>query len=646
MNNNPILEANLACIAKYNPELKHKIMSINSLKNDISFVNTVLQEPNIIYNGVYIHNNYGAELEAKEIFKNSDNNALSMHIIYGMGLGYLFKEYVSNSKGQVIIYEPDIEILAAVFEVVDFSEELSKNNVFLFNNFDLMKKCYASKCKINSKTSIAFLPSYKSLFGKDLSQFVNKMNLIMGSVIINNNYIKQKMLPAVKMLCKNINLLAKETPLGEFRDIYKDQTALIVSAGPSLDRDIETIKKYRKNAIIFSVGQALRTLLKNDITPDFISMIETGNQMSQIDGLDVSDIDLILEPITCNDLHKTNFRNILLYPSHTSVPNLIWTELANIDASPYFSSGTVSYTLLYSAKILGFKNIILSGQDLAFIDGKCYTKEARNTGLKFEYDEETGKVNLSVDDFKTFANSFFDKNSKLTEEQKFNLAQKRLERIRNNIFFTKSIKGNMIPTTNDYASFILQFEDFAKNNQNLNLYNTSLSGAKIEGFKDISIEEALNNRPYANYIELKSNFQTDINTVSTGINNEIITISEILKILNTANSLITNFDKEFHNRKNINETCIKYFKQLMAIYVDLAEIYCPKSKLFLYIHKPCSLELDAYLQDNKEASKEAIKIVFEYLKTYVEKTISNLKEIAEILKTKVIKINEVSDTKS
>ena len=134
MNNNPVLDANLACISKYNPELKYKLMRINSLENDISFSETVLKEVNLLYNGFPLHNNYGAEAEAKEIFSKLENNSLQMHVIYGFGLGYLVKHFAENSLGKVFIYEPNIEILAAVLEVVDFTEDFSKNNVLVLES--------------------------------------------------------------------------------------------------------------------------------------------------------------------------------------------------------------------------------------------------------------------------------------------------------------------------------------------------------------------------------------------------------------------------------------------------------------------------------------------------------------------------------
>ena len=647
MNNNPILDANLACISKYNPNLKYKIMRITSLKNDISFVNTILHEPNLMYNGIYLHNNYGAEIEAREIFSKVVNNNSAMHIIYGFGLGYLFKEFANNSKGQVLLYEPDIEILAAVFEVVDFTEELSKSNVFVFNDFDVMKNVYMSKCKINFQTLITFLPSYKSLFGDYLSEFTKKLNMVMGSIIINTNYMKHRMAPAVKMLCKNINFLVNEVPLGNFKNIYSNKTALVVSAGPSLDRDIEIIKKYRENVIIFSVGQALRTLIKHGIKPDFLGMIETSNQMSQIDDLDVSDIDLILEPITCEELHKTNFRNIFLYPSHTSVPNLIWTDISNTDASSYYSSGTVSYTLLYSAKILGFKNIILSGQDLAFLDGKCYAHDARNTGLICEYDEKNSKVNISVEDFKTFAESFFDKNSPLTEEQKFASARGRLERIKNSLSFVKSIDNKMLPTTHDYASFVVQFEEFAqKYGQSVNLYNTSLVGAKINGFADVSIEEVLKSEPKVEHQTLKSDFKYDIDNIILNINRENKIINEILKMLSSASILVTNFDKEYQNRNVVSDACIKFFKQLMTLYIDLKETYCKKSRVFLCLNRAYGINIESCLQENKNATVDSIQELNNLFRLYIQQIKADMEEINKTLKEKVVILNEMLNTKS
>lgn len=647
MKNNPILDKNLSFISKYNPKLTEKILKIDSLTKDISFVNTVLGEPNLLYNGEYLHNNYGAEAEAKEIFEKIKTTEFSMNVIYGFGLGYLFQEFAINSNGLVFVFEPDIGILATTLEVVDFSEELSKKNVFIFNDFDELKKCYLENFIFKSDTSITFLPSYKKIFEKDLLEFAQRLNLVMGSAIIDNNYIKNKLIPAVKSVCNNIDCLVKEPTLGVFKDIYKDKTALVISAGPSLDKNLETIKKYRDKVVIFSVGQALRTLLHNDITPDFVGLVETSNQMAQLESLNTSNINLILEPLTFNGLHKSKFKNIISYPSKTSIPNNIWTKIANIDNSKYISSGTVSYMMLYSAYLLGFKDLILVGQDLAFLDGKCYTKDSQHQGLTYEYDEKTGSAKVSVENVKDFSESLLGKNRPLDENKKIEIAQKRIENINKNLCKVNGIKGNQLITTYDYASFISQFEDFAKEHKNdLNLFNTSLEGAKINGFEDVPLEELLQNKENLEKIDLKANCDYDLQEIVSKIKLEIDSLGEISKTLNTANSLVHNYDKEFSNRKTVTDTCIKNFKQLMMIYIDFTNTFGKTNDIFRMLQKPYQQELDYSLKINNQPTSESINKVYQNLKVYMTSLQKNIDDVKRILETKVKNINEMSNPKS
>ena len=645
MKSNPVLEANLACISKYNPSLKYKIMRIEFLKNDISIVNTILQEPNFMYNGVYLHNNYGAEAEAKEIFAQVTNENSRLHVLFGFGLGYLFQEAALNSKGTVLVYEPNLEVLAAALEIADFSKELSKENVFVFNDYEEFIKMYSCSYRYNSNTDIIFLPSYKYLFSDELNKFAENLNMHMGALIMNNNYIKNRMPHAIKMLCSNIDLLVNEPQLAEYKNLYEGKSAVIVSAGPTLDRDIESLKKYRENIIILSVGQAARTLVNNGVTPDFVGLIESSSQMSQIDGLNLSDANLIIEPITYRELHFAKFKNIISYPSQTSSANLIWTEIANIDASQYVSSGTVSYMMLYAAKILGFKNIILVGQDLAYIDGKCYTKYACQIGLNYEFDVETEKAVVTVENFEKFKNSFVDKN--LSDEQKNDLAMQRINFINKNLCFVAGISGNKVPSTRDYSSFIYQFRDFAGKFKNeINLYNASLLGAKIEGFDDIEIEQILKTFERIEVKNIISKPHYDIELIINNIRQELKIIEDILKMLKTSMSLVSCYDKEFHNRKFVNENCMRYFKQILAMYIDLVNIYCPKCRIFAYLHKSHSMDLEYSLRTNKDTSSQNMNKVYENLKTYITSVMSDLNEISAILKSKVVNLNEMLNTKS
>lgn len=647
MRNNPVLDKNLACIARYNPNLKYRILQIQYLKNDISFVQTVLHEPNLVYNGTHLHNNYGAQAEAKEIFERTENTEFSMHVVFGFGLGYLVQEFALKSKGVVFVYEPDIEILATTLEVADLSQELSNKNVFIFNDFDELKRCYLKNYIYNSTTTITYLPAYKQIFGKELNDFATQLNFVMGSVIIDINYTKSKLIPAVKSVCNNMDLLLKEPPLKTLENIYEGKTALIVGAGPSLDKNIEIIKKYRKKAIIFAVGQSAKTLMGNGIVPDFMGLVETGSQMSQIENLDTSDVDLILEPSTYNGLHMAKFKNKFSYPSKNSSPNLIWTSFVNEDPSKYVTSGTVSFMMMYSAMILGFKDLILVGQDLAFLDGRCYSKVSQHTGLVCEIDEKTGRAVVKIEDLQKLVDSLFSKDSFLSDESKIMAAKKRAESMNKNMCSVLGIKGNTLVSTLDYASFIHQFSAFAKDfKDKLNLYNTSLEGAKINGFEDIPLEEILKDKLDVERIDLKPECSYDVVTLLTNINSELVYLEQISSMLNSANTLIFNFDKEFNNRKNITDICMKYFKQLMLLYIDLTDTFISKSRIFAMLQKSNQLDLNYTMKVNKNNSTESINKVYSKLKNYMNSLQTNISEVKNILQKKVKTINEMLDTKS
>ncbi len=622
-------------------------MKLEYITQDICFSNTALQEANLNYNDESLHNLIGAEIEAKNIFSKVENSPLMMHIVFGFGIGYLFQQFALKSKGLVLVYEPCLEILASTLEVADLSLELSKNNVYVFNDFEKFKSAYAGLRISGSETVISFLPSYAKLFKNELNFFANEIQALMGRSILNENYFKTKLRPAVKLVCENISYLLDEPQLLNYKDIYKDKTAVVVSAGPSLDKNIETLKKYKKNVLIIAVSQATRTLMQNGITPDFVVCIEQFDSSPQLEGVDTSSSYLILEPYTHTSMHKMKFKGKISYPSCTSVANLIWANFAKIDTEPYISSGTVSYTALYSTTFLGCKNIILVGQDLAFTDGKCYST-GTNRGLVYKENSQTGKVEITIakgeeDCLKQalYANSF------ASDEEKNKALSRYIENINAKLYYVDGIKGNKLPTTADYASFISQFEEFAqKYGNNLNLFNTSLEGAKIKGFEDVPLEELLKCSKPLEKITLNLTCEYDLQGIKNSINEELNVLKEIQNLMNKANNLIGSYEREYLiNNETINSRAGAYFKQLMLLYVDMSKTYSRKSLIYKFIHKSASYTISYNLQKYQLVDAKSIELLFGNLKQYFTAISKDIKMIIDTLEKKVEVINEMLDTK-
>ena len=86
---------------------------------------------NLKYKDMYIHNRQNPLGEAQEIFSMATNEPVAIHLVYGLGLGYLFQVVCSKSIGTVILYEPDLNIMWYAFSLVDFSGDILKKNVYL-----------------------------------------------------------------------------------------------------------------------------------------------------------------------------------------------------------------------------------------------------------------------------------------------------------------------------------------------------------------------------------------------------------------------------------------------------------------------------------------------------------------------------------
>ena len=66
------------------------------------------------------------------------------------------------------------------------------------------------------------------------------------------------------------NLHSGDAQMTRFsRSKIRSNPVFIVASGPSLDKDIEWIKKNQDKAVVFACGSAIMPLLRNGIQPDF-----------------------------------------------------------------------------------------------------------------------------------------------------------------------------------------------------------------------------------------------------------------------------------------------------------------------------------------------------------------------------------------
>ncbi len=639
-NNN--LEKNLDCIGRYNPKLKEELSNLKVLTNNFELTETEAKEPNLSFNGLPLHSVQNAETEAKNIFNSATNSPTSMHVVFGIGLGHLFKEFCEQSKGKVIVYEPNLEILRVTLELVDFSKELFKPNVIITSDLESFKQFFMTNYIYKANATFVFLNSYRQLYSDHINDIFRQIELITGLCMSEYNTLKNGIANSAQMVLKNLPYTLNEIPLIEFQNTFKGKTALIVSAGPSLDLNIETIKKNCDKVVVFCVGTALKALIKNGIRPDFLNIMEVNDVSGQIEGIDLSDMNLILEPYTNNIFHRTKTKTKLLFATNNAHSNICWANLTNTDISQYEAKGTVSYEALASAKILGFQKIILVGQDLAYANNQCYSKDSAYSELTCTINPETQKFEVKIDNLDNYVNSLLPTTGKdrATEFQEF--AAYKIDNLNKTLYFVKGISGEMIATQGGYATFIEHFKEFASNNKDLNLINSSMIGAEIEGFKNIPLGETLKDNAETVHVNEKINsvlealpksLNYDKKKILTNLEKELELLKVAFKDFEAAQEYIFKYEREFRRRRVITDETNRYFRLLLSLYNKIIETYQKRTFLFEAISFNEDIELKYWLQNSENVDAQMLQSTYDLLKRYYNFVGQKLVEIINIMET-------------
>ncbi|EMF7756548.1 motility associated factor glycosyltransferase family protein, partial [Campylobacter coli] len=277
--------------------------------------------------------------------------------------------------------ESEIELFILALSTIDLSEELKVCKIVLFD-------CVAKDLEIQiamifdqqsilehlSLYEILINASYYLRFYEKQILFLNEMCLkTIGVAVRNANISCSLPLLTYGQFLQNIPSMLESIPFQRILNERKNkfENAIVVSAGPSLAKQLSLLKAYQDKAVIFCADGALSMLEKEGIIPDYVT------------NLDCRDLAM---KFFQNKENKTSL-NVLSCATHPSLVHFLDNKSVvlrddplyqrfNLNDFGYIDTGThvshFSYTL---ALALGFKNIIMIGQDLAFDEeGNSHSK--------------------------------------------------------------------------------------------------------------------------------------------------------------------------------------------------------------------------------------------------------------------------------
>ncbi|EOJ2016065.1 motility associated factor glycosyltransferase family protein [Campylobacter jejuni] len=324
--------------------------------------------------------------------------------IYGIGNALLIKNLAKHYK-HLFVFESEIELFILVLSTIDLSEELCSGKIYLV---DIEEERVDIQLLIlfDMKDMFEYLSLYEMFvnnvyykkFYEDVWHKADELCEKNIKVVIRNlNSSLCIGFECYSHLLQNIPSMLESIPFQRILSERKNkfENAIVVSAGPSLAKQLPLLKAYQDKAVIFCADGALSMLEKEGIIPDYVTNLDfTDLAMKFFQNKENLKQSIIaLECATHpNIVRSLNAENCMIV-----LRNKALYQRFNLNDFGYIDTGThvshFSYTL---ALALGFKNIIMIGQDLAFDEEGNSHSKGFDFGEKFSGEENIDKLKVTA----------------------------------------------------------------------------------------------------------------------------------------------------------------------------------------------------------------------------------------------------------
>lgn len=456
--------------------------------------------------------------------------------LVGLGSGIYLKKLCETADDTVniIVYEPSVEIYFYTLEHVDLSECMKKRMIAWIVDGINEKGLSGALEKLVTVESVEYFktevhPNYQELFPNKVLDALRQAGRITMDIIININtgvnfagYLARNQIQNMRFVLDGYNTM------GLAKILDTSFPAILVAAGPSLNKNIKELKRAKNKAFILAVDTALKPLIKEGIIPDAFCTIDSKKPLSLVESDQIKEIPVIT-PVTanCELLRRQRGKKIFYYDGYI-LPFMAYLSVGKTlpGASSGGSVACSGFSLLYK---MGFATIILVGQDLAYTGQKSHADGTLQDVMPKE--DTSGMI---------------------------------------------MVKGNFeerVPTRTDFKKYIDWYDSYIKgakeHRKELRVINATEGGAYIKNTEQMTLHDALEEN-----CSSETDFQTAIQNMKSDFTGEdrdkikefLWDVSrEFTEIRKDAKRLQTAYRKvdKLSKSKNMNQT--EYVKQLKRI---------------------------------------------------------------------------------
>lgn len=340
---------------------------------------------------LYLGSKYNMKKYVEEIRKNIKNTSpLQQIVVFGSGNGTWLDDLDIETQGkQILVVEPEQEVFNTF---ISRKHNVKKNSVeaLCMGNDDFYNDLLS--CVNNSKIKVLIFANYDFVYQSHFDKFIDSIR----KCIIDNEVRDNTQSAYAKIwfenYLKNLPHILSEDYVNKYENLFKGKSAIIVSAGPSLDKNLKYLKNNEGKFIIICVGRALKALKEENIKVDFTAIIDGTEQMYNVFKESLDDN----TPLLFNE--QSNNKIIQEYKGKKiffATREMYEADKIILDSDPIvlFQGGSVSHSCIDFARILGCEKIVFIGQDLAYTNQQTHSNRSIS---EFENNKFEGKTDYYV----------------------------------------------------------------------------------------------------------------------------------------------------------------------------------------------------------------------------------------------------------
>jgi hypothetical protein len=450
-------------LKKLEEQLRQQPIEVVPAKNGI--MNLSVERDGQTY---YVHSKYDPQNEAEKFIAQFELQPSHHVFFYGLGLGYHIRA-MQEKLGETpfSIYEPNPAILyhfLCTYSLRDYAFKNLRHIYLGASEGEMVQQLAHFVEQVKDPVLIVSLPSYGVMMKQDTERFEEQFRkkIVDKRSALHTNVGYEKLW--IVNSGNNFKTVS-ETPsvLRQKKQFFQGKPALLVSAGPSLDGEIDNVKRIKEAglAYIFAVGSANKALINHGIYPDAVMAYDpTAHNHIVYDEIITQGIDSI--PLIFGS--SGSYNTVRMYPGpklHMITGQdpisefLFGKEQLQKNNEIISDAPSIAVLTLELLAKLDCSHIILVGQNFGFLNNQYYADGIRYEGQSSELKDRDQAGIIEVE----------------------------------------GVEGELVLTIDAHLRAKSQMEGLLTLvPRHIEVINTTAGGAKIEGTKFMRLTEVMENK--------------------------------------------------------------------------------------------------------------------------------------------------------